>query len=144
METIVVHNLVDGMEKIVSAHNGEWYDLRAAEDYALNYGEFKLIHLGVTIKLPKGYEAIMAPRSSTFKKYGVLMTNGIGVIDNKYCGPLDEWMFPVYATRKAVIHKNDRICQFRIVKQQPGADFLYSDEPFSEENRGGLGSTGTN
>ena len=104
-------------------------------------GEFTMIPLGVALQLPEGYEAHIVPRSSTFKNFGIIQTNHTGVVDNSYCGPDDWWYMPVYALRDTVIHKNDRICQFRIVKNQPALVF---DEVVALEgkNRGGLGSTG--
>lgn len=121
----------------------DWIDLRAAETVELKTGEFKLIPLGVAMQLPKGYEAHIVPRSSTFKNFGVIQTNSQGVIDETYCGANDQWFFPAYALRDTVINVNDRICQFRIMEHQPSIDFIVN----SLENnidRGGHGSTGTN
>lgn len=134
---------VDGLEPISQAHSGEWCDLRCAEDVELKKGDFKYIDLGVSIALPAGYEAILAPRSSTFKRYGIIQTNGIGVLDFLYRGNEDRWMMPVYATRDTVIHKNDRICQFRIQECQLPLNIISVDS-MEDENRGGLGSTGVN
>lgn len=119
----------------------DWIDLRASEDVVLKKGEFKLIPLGIAMKLPEGYEAHVVPRSSTFKNFGVIMTNSVGIIDNSYCGDDDQWHFPALAIRDTVIHKNDRICQFRIMKNQPKIEF---DEVnyLEASNRGGFGSTG--
>lgn len=122
---------------------GDWVDLRSAETVELKAGDFKIISLGVSMKLPDGYEAHIVPRSSTFKKWGVLQTNHMGVIDNSYSGDNDIWGMPVLAMRDTVIHENDRICQFRIVKKQPNISFVET-EHLSDENRGGFGSTGTN
>lgn len=119
----------------------DWYDLRSAEDVELKAGDFKLIKLGVAIALPKGYEAIIAPRSSTFKNYGILQANSIGIIDETYCGDDDQWMFPALAIRDTVIHKNDRICQFRILAHQPEHTIITVKE-LGNVNRGGFGSTG--
>lgn len=129
------------MQKIEKINQGDWIDLRAAKDYHLKKGEFALIDLGVSIKLPEGYEAYLAPRSSTFKRYGIIQTNSIGVIDCSYCGDNDVWMMPVYAVRDADISKGDRICQFRIFENQPQVDFV-EVESLGEESRGGFGSTG--
>ena len=134
---------VDGLEPILQAHSGEWCDLRCAEDVELKKGEFKYIDLGVSIALPAGYEAILAPRSSTFKRYGIIQTNGIGVLDFLYRGNDDRWMMPVYATRDTIIHKNDRICQFRIQECQLPLNIISVDS-MEDESRGGLGSTGVN
>lgn len=134
---------VDGLEPISQAHSGEWCDLRCAEDVELKKGDFKYIDLGVSIALPAGYEAILAPRSSTFKRYGIIQTNSFGVIDFLYRGNDDRWMMPVYATRDTVIHKNDRICQFRIQECQFPLNIISVDN-MEDESRGGLGSTGVN
>lgn len=122
---------------------GDWIDLRAAEDIELKQHEFKLIPLGVGMKLPEGYEAHVVPRSSTFKNFGIIQTNHCGIIDNSYSGDKDQWFFPAYALRDTVIHKNDRICQFRIMQRQ---EELYFEtvEHLDEVSRGGHGSTGTN
>lgn len=121
--------------------NGDWVDLRAAETVELREGEFKLIPLGVGMILPEGYEAHIVPRSSTFKNYGIIQTNSKGVIDNSYSGDDDEWKFPAYALRNTTIQKNDRICQFRIVKNQPQLEFE-TVEQLNSISRGGFGSTG--
>lgn len=119
----------------------DWIDLRAAEDVYLKKGEFKLISLGVAMELPNGFEAHIVPRSSTFKNFGVIQTNHCGVIDNSYCGDSDLWMFPAYAIRDTVIHKNDRICQFRIMRNQP--EIIFEDvKQLKGKDRGGFGSTG--
>lgn len=140
---IRVKKLVDGLHDINQAHNGEWYDLRCAKDMYLIAGDLAYIPLGVAIELPDGYEAIVAPRSSAAKKFGIIQANSLGVIDHAYCGDNDEWMMPVYAIRNTTIHKNDRICQFRIQKIQPEADIVYVSE-LGNKDRNGIGSTGTN
>ena len=119
----------------------DWIDLRAAETVELKAGEFKLIPLGVAMALPKGYEAHVVPRSSTFKNFGVIQTNSFGVIDESYAGDTDEWKMPVYATRDTIININDRICQFRICEHQPQITFN-EVERLSDKNRGGFGSSG--
>ena len=120
---------------------GDWVDLRAAQDMKLWEGCSYHIPLGVSVELPEGYEAHIAPRSSTFKNWGIIQTNSVGVIDNSYCGDNDIWMMPVYATRFTKIKKNDRICQFRIVEKQPHLEFETVDH-LGNEDRGGFGSTG--
>lgn len=121
----------------------DWIDLRAAKEVELKKGEFALIPLGVAMELPAGYEAHVVPRSSTFKNFGVIQTNSMGVIDETYCGDNDQWFFPAYALRDTVIHVNDRICQFRIMEHQPALDFEKTDV-LGNEDRGGHGSTGKN
>lgn len=120
---------------------GDWIDLRAAEEVTMRAGEYRAIPLGVAMELPRGYEAIMAPRSSTFKNYGILMPNSIGVIDEAFKGENDEWHCLAYATRDTVIHEGERICQFRIIKHQPRV-FFFPVEHLKNRNRGGIGSTG--
>lgn len=122
--------------------NGNWIDLRAAEEVTLRQGEFRIISLGVSMKLPEGYEAHLAPRSSTFKKWGVIQVNSLGVIDNSYCGDGDVWGFPALAMRDTVIHKGDRICQFRLVRAMERVEFQ-TTEHLDAPDRGGFGSTGT-
>lgn len=129
------------IDKIKKIDNGDWIDLRAAETVEIKAGEFKLIKLGVGMILPEGYEAHIVPRSSTFKNFGVIQTNHMGVIDELYNGDNDQWRFPAYALRDTVIHKNDRICQFRIVKKQPPVEFEIV-EHLNDTDRGGFGSTG--
>lgn len=119
----------------------DWIDLRVAEDISLKAGDFAMINLGVSIEIPEGYEAHLAPRSSTFKNFGLIQTNSIGVIDNSYCGEKDIWKMPVYATRDVDIHVNDRICQFRIIEKQPLIEFE-EVEHMTGPDRGGFGSTG--
>ena len=121
----------------------DWIDLRAAEDVELKKGEFKLVSLGVSMKLPDGYEAHIVPRSSTFKNFKIIQTNHQAVIDNSYCGDNDIWKYPVYAMEDTVIHINDRICQFRIVENQPKITFKEMDH-LDGDTRGGFGSTGVN
>lgn len=120
---------------------GDWIDLRSAEDITLTAGSSHLVNLGISIALPKGYEAIIVPRSSTFKNYGLLQTNSIGIIDESYSGENDIWMLPVFATRDTHISINDRICQFRVFKHQPVIDFIEVENMVSLD-RGGFGSTG--
>ena len=121
--------------------NGDWIDLRAAEDIEMKAGDFRLISLGVSMQLPEGYEAHIVPRSSTYKHWGIIQANHMGIIDNSYCGDNDIWKFPAIAIRDTQIYKNDRICQFRIVKKQPEFEFEEVDY-LENDNRGGFGSTG--
>lgn len=130
----------DGLQRI-GDNKSDWIDLRAREETLLDEGEIYYIPLGVAIELPKGYEALVVPRSSTANNYGLMMANSIGVIDESYCGDEDEWHFPVYATCKSRIPKGERLCQFRIIKHQPELEF---EEVLilGNKNRRGLGSTG--
>lgn len=130
------------LEKINKIDIGDWIDLRAAEDVYLEQGERGIVSLGVSMKLPDGYEAHVVPRSSTYKKWGILQTNGVGIIDNSYSGNNDIWGMPVVATRDTQIKLNDRICQFRIIEKQPELSFV-EVEHLEGEDRGGFGSTGT-
>ena len=142
MEKIKIKYHTDEIEKLRYIDGkSDWIDLRAAEDIELKAGEFKLISLGVSMELPKGYEAHIVPRSSTFKTWGIIQTNSMGIVDESYRGDSDIWKMPVYATRDTVIHKNDRICQFRIINNQPKIEFE-EVEHLEGVDRGGFGSTG--
>ena len=149
METIKIKyfNDVQPIEKISI---GDWIDLRVADNVVMEIGEYKLLPLGVAMELPEGYEAIIAPRSSTFVKYGIVMTNSIGVIDESYCGDNDQWHFPAWCLSSRMfengkhvtkIPKGERICQFRIIKHQPEIN-LVEVEHLGNADRGGIGSTG--
>lgn len=142
METIKIKYFTDKIEKLTYIDGkSDWIDLRAADDVILKKGEFKLIPLGVAMELPKGYEAHIVPRSSTFKNFGIIQTNHQGVIDCSYCGDNDQWFMPVLAVRDTSIHINDRICQFRIMENQP--KILFDEvESLNSQDRGGFGSTG--
>jgi len=128
--------------KNIGGEKSDWIDLRCAEDVYLRDGEFALLSLGVSIELPEGYEAIVAPRSSTFKNFGILMANSIGIIDETYCGDDDVWRFPAFAIRDTHIPFDSRIAQFRIIRHQPETSFITVSQ-MSNNNRGGIGSTGT-
>ena len=121
----------------------DWIDLRAAEDVTMKKGDYRLIPLGIAVELPEGYEAHVVPRSSTFKNFGILQTNSMGIIDETYCGDDDFWYFPALAVRDTEIHAGDRICQFRIMAHQPALEFEETGR-LGHESRGGFGSTGTN
>lgn len=131
----------DGVKRLAMWSRGDWIDLRAAERVVLRKGDYKRISLGVAMELPEGYEAIVAARSSSFEKWGFIPVNGIGIIDNSYNGNNDVWNLLVYATRDAIIEKDERIAQFRILKNQPVISFS-EVEDLGHEDRGGIGSTG--
>lgn len=142
METILIRYLSDKIDKLCYVDGkSDWIDLRAAETVELKAGEYKLIPLGVAMKLPAGYEAHVVPRSSTFKNYGVIQANSMGIIDESYCGSNDQWHFSAYATRDTIIRQNDRICQFRLFTHQPTVQFEMR-EALEDTDRGGFGSTG--
>ena len=138
---VKVKYLKELMPPIKQSDKGDWIDLRSAADITLYKGEFKLIPLGISMKLPDGYEAILVPRSSLFKNHGLFQTNGIGIIDSTYCGDNDEWSLPVIATRETHIELFERIAQFRIQKKQAQLNFSSADS-LGNEARGGFGSTG--
>ena len=131
------------IQPIEKIEKGDFIDLRSAEDIDLDAGDFAIIKLGVGMKLPEGYEAHIVPRSSTYKKWGIIQTNSVGIVDNSYSGDNDQWMMPVLAMRDTHISKNDRICQFRIVEKQPDIEFTVV-EKLDDESRGGFGTTGAN
>ena len=142
MQKIRIKYFHDDMEKLTYIDGkSDWIDLRAAEDVEMKAGEFKLVPLGIAMELPKGYEAHVVPRSSTYKNFGIIQTNHMGVIDETYCGDNDQWFMPVLAMRDTRIHVNDRICQFRIMEHQPELVFEET-EILGHADRGGHGSTG--
>ena len=143
MEKIRIKYLTEEINKVEKIVKGDWIDLRAASKIELKAGEFKLIPLGVAMELPKGYEAHIVPRSSTYKNFGIIQTNSTGIVDETYCGDNDQWFFPAYALRDTVIEVNDRICQFRIMEHQPEIQFDVV-EMLDNDDRGGIGSTGKN
>ena len=144
METIKIKYFTDKIDKLTYIDGkSDWIDLRAAESIDMKAGEFKLIPLGIAMELPRGYEAHVVPRSSTFKNFGIIQTNHQGVIDSSYCGDNDQWFMPAYALRDTRIEVNDRICQFRIVENQPAIVFD-EVESLTNADRGGIGSTGKN
>ena len=139
---IRVKYFVDDLEPLEKISVGDWIDLRAAERVELKRGEYKEIRLGVGMILPEGYEARILPRSSTLKKFGLLMACS-GVIDNSYSGDNDEWHFGALAMSDTVIEKGDRICQFRVMENQPKFT-IETVTRLNNVNRGGFGSTGKN
>lgn len=150
------NNNLEKLHNIGDSQKSAWIDLRVAEDVFIPEGQFKLVSLGISMKLPEGYEAHIVPRSSTFKNFGIIQTNSMGVIDNSYSGDNDVWKFPAYCVKGkddlffndvgvtvkgTYLHVNDRICQFRIEKQQPDIAFEEVDH-LDSVDRGGFGSTG--
>ena len=136
---IIYHN--PNIPKLEKIDKGDWIDLRASAGGSFRAGDFALIDLGVSMRLPDGYEAHIAPRSSTFKNYGIIQTNSIGIVDNSYSGTNDVWKMPCFFTRDVVIEPNDRICQFRIVKKMESVSFTEVTE-LNSTDRGGFGSSG--
>lgn len=141
MEKEIKIKYFNDVQEIEALEVGDWIDLRSAESVDIKAEEYKLIRLGVAMELPQGYEALVAPRSSTFKNYGILLANSLGIIDESYKGDNDEWKFLAYATRDTHVEKNDRICQFRIIEHQPKIK-LTKVESLGNADRGGIGSTG--
>lgn len=131
----------DDLVRLEKITVGDLIDLRVAKDVRLKQGEYALLPLGVAMELPKGYEAHVYARSSTPCKFGVMIANSVGIIDESYCGDEDEWKAPVIAIRDTFIEKNSRICQFRIVEHQPEIEFI-EVESLGNKSRGGIGSTG--
>lgn len=141
-ETIKIKYHSDEIDRLTYVDGkSDWIDLRSAEHVVLKKGEFRLIKLGVSMQLPAGYEAVIVPRSSTYKNFGIIQTNHMGVVDETYCGDNDVWMMPALAMRDTEISVNDRICQFRIQKHQPMICFEEVEE-LGNADRGGIGSTG--
>jgi len=138
---IKVKYLDDSITKLEKVTIGDWIDLRAAEDIVMKQFDFKLVHLGIAMQLPEGYEANIVPRSSTYKNFGILQTNSFAVIDESYCGDNDWWRYPIVALKDTEIKKGDRICQFRINKKMSELEIM-EVEILGNKDRNGLGSTG--
>lgn len=141
-KNIQIKYFTDKIDKLTYIDGkSDWIDLRAAKEMEIKAGEYALIPLGVAMKLPEGYEAHIVPRSSTYKNYGLIQTNHMGVVDESYSGDNDQWHMPVYALRDTVIHVNDRVCQFRIMEHQP--KIIFDEvEVLEGPDRGGFGTTG--
>lgn len=162
---IKVKRINKNLELPKLTENGDWIDLRASKSYVItgpikynnncNIGfDSKLINLGVAMKLPKGFEAYVLPRSSTYKNFNIMLTNSQGIIDNSYSGNNDEWKFNAIAFKDTTIMEGDRICQFRIQLSQRATvwqklKWMFSSgikivevDNLSDNNRGGIGSTG--
>lgn len=138
---------------------GDWIDLYVTEDVDIegeSYPKLEILPLNVAMKLPDGYEAIVVPRSSTYKNFRITCANSFGVIDNSYCGNEDFWGFPALAYSNTTIKKGSRVCQFRIQLSQKATlwqkikwlfdskiEFEYTDN-LASESRGGFGTTGKN
>ncbi len=139
---IKIKYLAEGMEPLCCVDGkSDWIDLRCAEDVEMKAGEFRLLPLGIAVALPEGYEAHIVPRSSTYKNFGIIQTNHMGVVDESYCGDGDQWYMAAYALRDTKIEKGSRICQFRIMEHQPKIEFEEC-ETLGNPDRGGIGSTG--
>ena len=119
----------------------DWIDLRVAENVSMKQGEYRLISMGISVEIPKGYEMLIVPRSSAYKNFGILQTNAMGVVDESFCGDNDIIHMPILAMRDTEIHINDRIGQFRLMPHQPEVHFIEVDH-LDNEDRGGVGTTG--
>lgn len=138
---------LNGATKLKAIEKGDWIDLYAAEDVTLKQGESTLVSLGFAMEFPPQYEAHLLPRSSTFKKWGIIQTNSMGIIDHTYCGNKDIWRMPVYCLvprhgEVTHIQKGDKICQFRLVERMKEVKFNETNH-LGNEDRGGFGSTGS-
>ena len=141
----------DNAKELNMIEKGNWCDLYANKDMFIPEGEKMMIPLGVAMQLPEGYEAHVVPRSSTFKTWGIIQTNHVGIIDNSYCGDNDQWFYPAYCLEPknfidnqygTLIRKGDKIAQFRIIEVQPKLEFE-KVESLGNKDRGGFGSTGS-
>lgn len=133
----------DNLTRIEKFDQGDWMDLRNAEEVVMKKGDFMYIPLGISVEMPVGYEAHIVPRSSTYKRYGIIQANHMGVVDNDYNGDEDRWYMPAIAMRDTTIPVDNRICQFRLIRNQEPLT-LVEVETLGNYARGGLGSTGTN
>lgn len=151
---IKIKEITEGcMPEIID--KGDWIDLKSADTYELKGKHTpKMVSLGVAMQLPEGYEAVVLPRSSSFKNFGFMQTNSQGVIDCSYNGDTDEWKLPLISVNKGTINKGDRVCQFRIQLSQKATiwqkiKWLFTNkielikvDSLNNKTRGGFGSTG--
>lgn len=144
MKVIFVKYFEDDRTKLEFNPKGNWVDLYTACDVYLKKGDYFQIPLGVAMQLPPHHEAIIAPRSSTFKRWGILQANSIGIVDSSYCGDNDEWKFPAFATKDIYIPKGTRIAQFRVFASQDAFEEirLVEVQELKNKDRGGFGTTG--
>jgi len=171
--TIKVKYIDKTLPKLQQNEKGDWIDLYSAKELTITnphivtatnrngnetrqYAEFNryAIPLNVCMELPKGYEAILAPRSSTYKNYGIICQNSFGIIDNTYCGDKDEWGFPSIFMNQGRINIGDRIAQFRVQLSQFAPwyvklKWLFTNkirfievEHLGNTDRGGYGNSG--
>lgn len=138
MEDIIVRYM-EGASKL--ERHGAWIDLACSEDVSMKQGDVRIIPFGINVKMPEGFEGIIAPRSSTCLKHGILMANSIGIIEKEYCGNDDVWGFVAYAVRDTFIPAGTRIAQFRIQPMMPEINVIETDD-MGCASRGGYGSTG--
>ena len=141
----------EGATKLKKITKGNWIDVYARKDVFVPLAERAMIPLGFALELPKGWEGHLAPRSSTFKTWGLIQTNSVGVVDDTYIGDNDEWNMPVYCLKGhdskdgvagTLVKCGDKIGQFRIMEVMPELEFE-EVESFGNVDRGGFGTTGT-
>lgn len=139
----ILYRLFDGGE-VPECHNGSWFDLKSNATIEYAAGDYVQIPLGIAMKLSPGMEGWLLPRSSLFKKTGLLIANGMGIIDPSYCGNDDQWFLCAYATRFGKIERGDRICQFRLMPAMTSWEKinLVQCTKLPDDDRGGIGSTG--
>lgn len=155
----------DGATKLEKIAKGNWIDVYARKDIFIPEGSRGMIPLGFALELPPGWEGHLAPRSSTFKSWGIIQTNSVGVVDDTYIGDNDEWHLPAFClvgqtveksgailsdgvtvtpveVKGTWIKKGDKIGQMRVMEVQP--DFELEEVlEFGNADRGGFGTTGT-
>ncbi|MDT8719275.1 deoxyuridine 5'-triphosphate nucleotidohydrolase [Clostridium sp. 19966] len=145
----------EGATKLKKIEKGNWIDVYSNKDVFVKLGERAMIPLGFALELPQGWEAHLAPRSSTFKTWGIIQTNSVGVVDDTYIGDNDQWHMPAFCLQGKHVEKNsegieeagtwirkgDKIGQFRIMEVMPAIEFEEVDS-FGNADRGGFGSTG--
>ena len=141
----------EGATKLKKIAKGNWIDVYSSKELFVPEGDRAMIPLGFALELPSGYEAHLAPRSSTFKTWGIIQTNSVGVVDDTYIGDNDQWHIPVYCLKGhdskdgvagTLIKCGDKIGQFRIMEVMPELEFE-EVESFGNQDRGGFGTTGT-
>lgn len=119
------------------------FDLSAREDVVIPPGAVALVPTGLVIEVPAGYFLGIFARSSTPLKRGLMVANGVGVIDEDYCGPADEIKIQVlnFTQAPVTVTRGDRIAQGLFVPIAR-AQWREADGPLRDGSRGGFGATG--
>lgn len=118
------------------------FDFKCVWEYIFEPGEFKLVETGTVVEVPEWYVLQVCPRSSTYKKHGLIQVNSVGIIDSDYAWENDTIKFPYMnlSWQRQIIEDGTRIGQWVFVKIEK-ADFEVVDSMWNKD-RGWFGTTG--